>query len=75
MEGPEIGKEQYRFMKGNGTRNAISTLRMLCERSIEMQKDLYLCSIDYTKAFDSTNCEQLLEMLQKLDMYSKDVHF
>ena len=49
---PEIGKEQYGFMKDTGTRNAIFTLRMICERSIEMQKDLYLCFIDYTKAFD-----------------------
>ena len=28
----EIGKEQYGFMKDTGTRNAIFTLRMICER-------------------------------------------
>ena len=52
---PEIGKEQYGFMKDAGTRNAIFTLRMICERSIEMQKDIYLCFIDYTKACDTCN--------------------
>ena len=36
---PEIGKEQYGFMKDTGTRNGIVTLRMICERSIEMQRD------------------------------------
>ena len=27
-------------------------LRTLTERTIEIQRDLYLCFIDYTKAFD-----------------------
>ena len=76
---PEIGKEQYGFMKDTGTRNAIFTLRMICERSIEMQKDLYLCfidyTIDYTKAFDRENHEQLLDMLQNLDLDGKDLRF
>ena len=65
---PEIGKEKYEFMKDTGTRNAIFALRMICEGSIEMQKDLYLCSIDYANAFDRVNHEQLLDMLQNLDL-------
>ena len=63
----KIGKEQYGFMKDAGTRNAIFTLRMICERSIEMQKDIYLCFIDYTKAFDKAKHAQLLDMRQDLD--------
>ena len=51
-------------MKDAGTRNAIFTLRMICKRSIEMQKDIYLCFIDYTKAFDKVKHAQLLDMLQ-----------
>ena len=35
---PEIGKEQFGFVQDTGTRNAISILRMLSERAIEMQK-------------------------------------
>ena len=62
-------------MKDTGTRNAIFTLRMICERSIEMQKDLYLCFFDYTKAFDRVNHEQLLDMLQNLDLEGKDLRF
>ena len=70
---PEIGKEQCGFMKDTGTRNAIFTLRMICERSIEMQKDIYLCFIDYTKAFDKVKHVQLLDMLQDLDIDGKDI--
>ena len=43
----EVSEEHYGFMPDKGTRNAIFLLRMLSERSIEMQKDLYVCFIDY----------------------------
>ena len=46
----EISQEQNAYMEGKGTRNAIFVLRMLAERSLEVQ-DLYLCFIDYSKAF------------------------
>ena len=60
-------------MKDTGTRNAIFTLRMICERFIEMQKDIYLYFIDYTKAFDKVKHVQLLDMLQDLDIDGKDI--
>ena len=44
------------------TRNAIFTLSMLAERCIEMQKDLYLCFIDYSKAFDKVRHEKLFNI-------------
>ena len=34
-----IAEEQYSFVEGKGMRNAIFILRMLSERSTEMQKD------------------------------------
>ena len=46
---PEIAEEQCGFVKDKGTRNAIYMLRTLTERAIEIQRDLYLCFIDYTK--------------------------
>ena len=70
---PVIGKEQYGFMKDTGTRKATFALRMICKRSIEMQRDLCICFVGYTKAFDRVNHEQLLEMLQNLDIYGKDI--
>ena len=38
-----------------------------------MQKDLHLCFIDYTKAFDKVQHEELLEILGKLDIHGKDL--
>ena len=70
---PEIPEEQYGFVKGKGTANAIFLLRMLSERAIEMQKDLYLCFIDYEKAFDTVRHQELLRMLERLGVDEKDM--
>ena len=60
-------------MNDAGTRNAIFILRNICERSIEVNKDLYLCFIDFTKAFDRVRHTKLLNMLQDLDLDGKDI--
>ena len=70
---PEINQVQCGFTEDTGTRNAIFILRNLCERSIEVNKDLYLCFIDYTKAFDKVRHETLLDMLQELEIDGKDI--
>ena len=46
---PEISETQFGYMADKGTRNTILTLM---ERAIEVQKELYLCFIDYSKASD-----------------------
>ena len=45
----------------------------MCERSTEVNKDLFLCFIDYTKAFDKVRHETLLDMLQELEIDGKDI--
>ncbi|CAF1377520.1 unnamed protein product [Adineta ricciae] len=70
---PEIAKEQYGFMPDKGTRNAIFILRMIIERSIEVKHDLYLCFLDYTKAFDKVKHDNLLEILDQVDIDGKDL--
>ena len=37
-----ISEEQFGFMPDKGTRNTIFTLRMITERCVEMQKDVYI---------------------------------
>ena len=69
---PEINQVQCGFTEDTGTRNAMFILRNLCERSIEVNKDLFLCFIGYTKAFDKVRHETLLDMLQELEVDGKD---
>jgi len=41
-----IGEDQFRFRRGKGTRNAIGMLRIISERTLEIDEDLYVCFID-----------------------------
>ena len=68
----EISPEQYGFMPDKGTRNAIFVLKRLVERSVEKQKDVYTCFIDYSKAFDTVKHDSLVELLQSLDVDDAD---
>lgn len=69
----EIGENQSGFRKGKGTREGIFNLRTISERYLEKQKDLYICFIDYEKAFDRVNHEKLIEKLKLAGLDGKDV--
>ena len=69
----EIGEEQYGFMKDKGTTNAIYIMRNICERATEMQKNLFLCFIDYEKAFDKVQHQKLFNILAKTEIDGKDL--
>ena len=43
---------KVRFMAGKSTREGIFNLRMICELCSEVNQDVYVCFIDYEKAFD-----------------------
>jgi len=44
--------DQFGFRNGRGTRDAIGALRVLMERSLEHNQEIYTCFMDYEKAFD-----------------------
>ena len=60
--------QRKNFRRDEGTGNAIFVLRRLVERSVEKQRDVYTCFIDYSKAFDTVKHESLVELLQSLDV-------
>ena len=47
-----IAKEQAGFRAGRSTTEQIFNLRILCEKYIQHQQDLYHVFIDFKKAFD-----------------------
>ena len=65
---------QYGFRTGRGTRDAICQLRIMMERCLEMQKTLYICFIDYTKAFDRVKHDMLFEILSKAGVPDKEIN-
>ena len=59
-------QEQAGFRKGRGTRDHIANLRWIMEKAREMQKDIFMCFIDYSKAFDCVDHDLLWKILQEL---------
>ena len=69
----EVGCEQAVFRKNSGTREAIFCLKVITEKYLEMGKKLYACFIDYSKAFDTVNHEQLISSLSGTEVDDNDI--
>ena len=61
-----IAEEQAGFKEGTGTRNQILNLKMITEKNREYLKDLYLCFINYSKAFDMVIHEDLWSNMKNM---------
>ena len=48
----ELPDVQAGFRKGSGTRDRTANIHWIMEKAREFQKNIYLCFIDYAKAFD-----------------------
>ena len=57
---------QAGFRKGRGTRNQIANIRWIIEKAREFQKAIYLCFIDYAKAFDCVDHNKLWKILKEM---------
>ena len=68
-----VGPEQAGFRKESGTREGIFNLRMLIEKYLEKQKDVFACFIDYSKAFDTVKHHELIKSLQSTDIDENDI--
>ncbi|GFO23899.1 endonuclease-reverse transcriptase [Plakobranchus ocellatus] len=69
----EIAEEQCGFVEDKGISNAMYILRTLIERALEVQKDVYLCFIEYTKAFDKVRHDEIITELKQLNINGKDL--
>jgi len=54
----EIADEQVGFQQGRGTADQITNLRILMHKAREHQQ-LYMCFVDFKKAFDSISHDKL----------------
>ena len=55
----ELPDVQAGFKKGRGTRDQIANIHWIMEKAREFQKNIYLCFIDYAKAFDCVDHNKL----------------
>ena len=49
-----------------GTRDQIANIRQIIEKAREFQKNIYFCTIDYTKPFDCVDHNKLWKILQEM---------
>ena len=62
----ELLDVQAAFRKGRGTRDQIANIRWIIEKAREFQKNIYICFIDYAKAFDCVDHNKLWEIVQEM---------
>ena len=71
----EISDTQSGFVEGKGTREGIINMRTICERYLDLKKPVYICFIDYEKAFDRVNHQKLIDCLTRTNMRDRDTTF
>ena len=62
----ELSDVQAGFRKGRGTTGQIANIRWIMEKAREFQKNIYFCFIDYAKAFDCVDHNNLWKILKEM---------
>ena len=62
----ELPDVQAGFRKGRGTRDQIANIRWIIEKARKFQENIYICCIDYAKAFDHVDHNKLWKILKDM---------
>ena len=62
----ELPDVQAGFRKRKGTRDQIDNIHWIIKKAREFQKNVYLCSINYAKAFSCVDHEKLWKALREM---------
>ena len=71
----ELPVVQSGFRKGIGTRDQVANIRWIMEKAREFQKNIYFCFVDYAKAFDCVDHNNLWKILQEMGIPGHLTHF
>ena len=62
----ELPDVQAGFRKGRGTRVQIANICWIIAKAREFQKNIYVCFLDYAKAFDCVDHNKLWNILKEM---------
>lgn len=62
----QIAPEQAGFVRNRGTREQILNVCILIEKAREHYTPMYLCFVDYEKAFNNVKCPKLWPVLTEM---------
>uniref|UniRef100_A0A8D8SH15 Craniofacial development protein 2 n=1 Tax=Cacopsylla melanoneura TaxID=428564 RepID=A0A8D8SH15_9HEMI len=68
-----ISPNQFGFINAVGTREALFAIQVLFQRCRDVNCDLYICLIDYEKAFDRVKHDKMMEILKETGINDKDL--
>ncbi|CAK1603571.1 unnamed protein product [Parnassius mnemosyne] len=69
----QLADSQFGFRSGVSTREALFAIQVLVQKCLDMQQDVFLCFIDYEKAFDRVLHDSLIAILQNIGLDGKDI--
>ena len=64
----ELPDVQAGFRKDRGTRDQTANIHWIIEKAREFQKNIYLCFIDYAKAFDCVDHNKLWKASKEIEI-------
>jgi hypothetical protein len=59
-----LGEDEFGFRRGKGTRDATGMLRIISERSLDIDEEKRTCFRDWQKACDHVNWTKLMQILK-----------
>ena len=62
----ELPDVQADFRKGRGTRDQVTNICWINEKTRKFQKNIYFCFIDYAEAFDCVDHNKLWKILKEM---------
>lgn len=69
----DLDETQFGFRNALGTREAMFALNVLLQKCRDQRKDVFVCFIDYEKAFDRVQHEKLINILRGAGVDGKDL--
>ena len=67
----ELPDVQAGFRKGRGTRDQIANICWIIKKARQFQKNIYLCFIDYAKAFDCVDHNKVILSRCLFNLYAE----
>ena len=69
----ELPDVQAQFRKARGSKDQIASICWITEKARELQKNIYLCFIDYAKAFDCVDHNKVENSLRDRNIRPPDL--
>lgn len=66
-----LSETQYGFAAKKRTRDAIALLKVVIQRTLNANREIIVCFIDYEEAFDCVNHQKMMEILKKYNIDNK----